>query len=365
MLSSCIVSALLLCTRPATIRAQPPELTWGSLPDLPVPLSGHFAGIVKDRLVIVGGAHFPTPLFEGGEKVWESAVYSIKPGEPEWTKVGHFPRPVAYGASVTWRGHLLVCIGGGDAERHYRDTTLALPMSIMASAPAGTKELMWEDILPPLPKPCAFSSAALIDDRVYVAGGQEAPDSTEAMSNFWRLCVADPTILGWEELDPWPGPARILPVAASANGAFYLFSGCELFPGDDGKARRRYLRDGYRYRPGQGWEKLADMPRPAVAAPTPAPVIGDRHVLILGGDDGENADRVWELKDKHPGFHHDILAYDTLMDRWETAGNIPHALVTTTTVPMPYGFVVPGGEDRPGHRSAEVMRAKPAREDGG
>ena len=94
-------------------------------------------------------------------------------------------------------------------------------------------------------------------------------------------------------------------------------------------------------------------------------MVGDRYILILGGDDGENADRVWELKDRHPGFRHDILAYDTLTDRWATAGEIPHALVTTTTVPMPYGFVIPGGEDRPGHRSAEVMRAKPAREDGG
>ena len=363
MLSSCIVCALFLCTPPATVRAQP-ELTWGSLPDLPVPLSGHFAGIVKDRLVIVGGAHFPTPLFEGGEKVWETAAYSIKPGEPEWTKVGHFARPVAYGASATWDDHLLVCIGGGDAERHYRDTTLAIPLSIIAGAPAGTRKLMWADILPPLPQPCAFTSAALIGDWIYVAGGQEAPDSTEAMRNFWALDLTN-TAAGWRDREPWPGPARMLPVAAAHGDAFYLFSGCALSAGEDGKAKRRYLNDAYRYTPGQGWEKLADMPRPAVAAPTPAPVVADRYVLILGGDDGENADRVWELKDSHPGFRHDILAYDTLTDQWATAGEIPHALVTTTTVPMPYGFVIPGGEDRPGHRSAEVMRAKPARKDGG
>jgi hypothetical protein len=60
-----------------------------------------------------------------------------------------------------------------------------------------------------------------------------------------------------------------------------------------------------------------------------------------------------------------LPAYDTLTDGWKRASDIPHALVTTTTVPMPYGFVVPGGADRPGHRSAEVLRATPARKDGG
>ena len=31
-------------------------------------------------------------------------------------------------------------------------------------------------------------------------------------------------------------------------------------PDDEGKAARRYLSDAYRYTPGEGWEKLADMP---------------------------------------------------------------------------------------------------------
>ena len=355
---------LLYLSAPAPTQA-PPDLQWGTLPDMPVPLSGHFAGIVSNRLVIIGGAHFPTPLFEGGTKVWESAAYSIKPGEPGWTYVSDLPGPSSYGASLT-HGRGMICLGGSDGEKHYRDVRLVThampPDSPGPPTRLRSPGLQWVG-LPPLPKPCAFTSAALLGDHIYVAGGQEAPDSTEAMRNFWRLDLGA-SVRQWQELEPWPGPARILCTAAAHDGAFYLFGGCDLSPDDDGKAKRTYLTDAYRYVPDEGWEKLADMPRPAVAAPSPAPVV-DGHVLLLGGDDGENAGRVQELKDNHPGFRHDILAYDAARNRWTTAGDIPSALVTTTVVPMPYGFVIPGGEDRPGHRSAEVMRAKPARKDEG
>ena len=62
----------------------------------------------------------------------------------------------------------------------------------------------------------------------------------------------------------------MLSVAGACDGSFYLFSGAELHAGADGKPVRRYLTDAYVFKPGMGWEKLPDMPRPAVAAPSPA-----------------------------------------------------------------------------------------------
>jgi len=321
-------------------------LTWGALPDLPQAISGHFAGVSNDVLIVAGGAHFPVSLFEGGQKVWLHSIYALAHSRKKWRMVSKLDRGLAYGATITTDDGLL-CIGGGDSERNY----------------AEVFKLRWSDgqirrtPLSDLPKPCAMLSAALLDNTIYVAGGQDSPTATAAMENFWALNLSK-SKPRWETLQPWPGPARILPVAAAQDGAFYLISGCELFVGEDGKVFRRYLNDAYRFRPGKGWEKIADVPTPVVAAPSIA--LGQSHILVFGGDDGENADRVWELKDKHPGFSREILAFHTITNTWVKMGTLPAGLVTTAAVRWGDNIVIPGGEDRPGHRSAEVLEAIPS-----
>jgi N-acetylneuraminic acid mutarotase len=127
---------------------------------------------------------------------------------------------------------------------------------------AWTNDMIEVSQLPALPKPCANTAAAMLGTTIYVAGGQESPDAGKAMKNFWALdtVAADPR---WIELDPWPGPERILPVVAGQDGSFFLFSGCRLLTDDDGNVQREYLTDGYRFTPsGDGetagqWERIA------------------------------------------------------------------------------------------------------------
>ncbi len=317
------------------------SLTWSRLPDLPVGISGQFAGAAGDRLLVVGGTHFPVPLFEGGKKEWVPTVQALRPGEREWTTVGQLPQPgpSAYGVSAP-HGKALITVGGCDAERHY-----ATGYRIRWSG-----EKLRVDRLPNLPRPSAYLAGARIGDTLYVAGGQETPTSTTALRGFWSLDLSKPGAK-WKEREPWPGPGRILPAMGAVDGELYLASGAELYAGPDGKPARRYLRDAYRYRPGSGWERIADLPRPVVAAPCLAE--GDR-LLVFGGDDGENAARVFELKEKHPGFSREVLAFDPRSGRWSPAGAYPAGLVTTTACRWQGKIVVPGGEDRPGHRAAGV-----------
>lgn len=62
-------------------------------------------------------------------------------------------------------------IGGGNAMEHFRDVVL----------------LRWDGRavhaapLPPLPKACAFMTRALGGTTIFVCGGIEKPDATEAM----------------------------------------------------------------------------------------------------------------------------------------------------------------------------------------
>jgi N-acetylneuraminic acid mutarotase len=323
-----------------------PLIRWSTLPDLPeaIGVGGPFAGVSNGALIVAGGAHFPVSLFEGGEKTWIDRIHVYDGGK--WHSGFNLDRPLAYGASVTTEDGV-VLLGGCDAEKCYAD--------VVRLRWANAK--LEKAALPKLPKPCAMTSAALVGTTIYVAAGCDSQTATTAMKNFWALDLAKEP-LKWETLEPWPGPSRMLPVAASRDGFFYLFSGAELMPGPDGKAKRRYLTDAWRFCPDSGWKRLADMPRAAVAAPTPAVACGTSKILICSGDNGENADKVFELKDKHPGFPRDILAYDVKKDRWTKAGLAPAGHVTAATAPYGDGFVIPSGEIRPGVRSPKVLYGK-------
>ncbi|MFH1716183.1 MAG: sodium/solute symporter [Planctomycetota bacterium] len=226
--------------------------------------------------------------------------------------------------------------------------------------------LAWADgevdrtALPALPRPRLNCAAALLDTTIYVAGGQESPDGSRAMRDFWALDLSldKPH---WEELEPWPGPGRILAVAAVQDGSLFLFSGCELLTDANGNVLRKYLADAYRYTPSDGkdaaskWTGIADVPRPVAAAPSPAISAGQSHVLILGGDSGEYADRTFELMDEHPGFSRDVLGYNVITDAWTKIGTLPAGHVTTAAVKWGDRIVISSGEIRPGTRSPKIL----------
>lgn len=326
------------------------ERNWGRLPPIPNPLgvAGPIVGTDGSSLLIAGGANFPdAPPWQGGKKVWHDRVYVLNEPDGKWHDAGTLAQPIGYAVSLSipdglGEGPGVAFFGGSDADRHYADGWL----------------LRWRDgrleqtKLPSLPRPCAQGCGALVGNTIYVAGGIESPDATVAMRQFWELDLAKQP-LAWKELAAWPGPARMLSVATVQDGAFYLCSGVELSAGADGKPVRRYLRDAYRYRPDLGWSRIADLPRAAAAAPSPAPVNDPSGFLILGGDDGSRVD--FRPLDQHPGFPRSILAYNARRDAWEESGEQPASHVTTSTVLWRNRYVIPSGEVRPGVRSPEVL----------
>ena len=171
------------------------------------------------------------------------------------------------------------------------------------------------------------------------------------LKTFWSLDL-NSNEPRWHELEAWPGPARMLAVAAVQDKSFFLIGGTDLTGDANGKPVRRYLSDAYRYKHGQGWKRIADLPSPSVAAPSPAPAIGQSRFLLLGGDDGSLVD--FKPLEKHPGFPKNIWAYDTTNGDWKPAGEMPAAHVTTNTTRWNDRFVIPTGEVRPGVRSPYV-----------
>ena len=338
------LSLLLFLTsaRPAAPVVAPEELNWTRFPSIPDPVgfAGSFAGVSGGALLVAGGANFPGARpWEGGEKVWHDWIFVLPKPFGKWQIAGHLPHKLAYGVSITTTEGIL-CVGGCNSQRCFSDVCL----------------MRWRNghaecrNLPALPQPTANACGALVGHKVYIAGGQSKLDATEATAKFWMLDLKHVN-RGWEELEPWPGPARILAVAGVYRGDFFLFSGAELHSGPNGKAARQYLTDAYRFTPGKGWKVLSALPRAAVAAPSPA-IVRNRELLVVSGDDGELVN--FEPKAKHPGFPRDVLAYTPRDDSWRRMGEPALSRATAPVVQWHDWWVIVNGEVRPGERTPEV-----------
>jgi N-acetylneuraminic acid mutarotase len=349
-----------------TASAQKPTFKWGQLAPIPDEhgFAGSFSGVSNGALIVAGGANFPDggAPWTGSKKVWTDKVFALDKPTGKWKQVAKLEQPLGYGVSITYKNELL-CIGGSNANGH-----LAYMFGINYYPETGKIEI---EVWPDIPQPLANACGALIGHTLYLAGGLLTPHAKSAASVFWSIDLDHPKA-GWKKLETWPGPPRMLSVAGSLNGKFYLFSGTDL-EDKAGVAHRKYLTDAYAYTPDKYWKKLADLPRAVVAAAGPAVAYHKNQLLIFGGDDGKLADDAATLKEKHPGFSNDILSYNTTTNKWTSVGKIktnklPDAAenpnktlwapVTTTSVLWHGELVIPGGEVRPAVRTSKVLTVK-------
>jgi hypothetical protein len=318
------------------------EVRAAALPPLPESIAGQFAGVHAGRLIVAGGTSWSKPKWDGGEKRWTPAIYSLGSGETEWRKCGEQAEPLAYGGAASTSAGV-VCIGGQGP----------------AAASALAHLLLWDGSkvkqyrLADLPEPRMMLAASLSGGSVLAVGGQSAPDALDASSAVWRLDALDGNWnrACWRKAPPIPGPGRILPAMAACHRGFYVASGASLLADPPGRTRRQYLRDAFRFHGGSGWTALPALPAAVVAAPACCDASG--RFLVIGGDDGALAGQVPEPGPRHPGFRRAILRLEAGV--WREAGSVPVGLVTTAAVRWRDSIVIPGGEDRPGSRAARVF----------
>jgi SSS family transporter len=319
-------------------------------------------------------------------KVWYDDIYVLikekrKASEDgvtyRWLTDFKLDKPIAYGSSVSPE-HGVVCIGGCDSEKTYSN--------VFILQWDAKKNEITRTSLPDLPRTCAYSSAAIISETVYVAGGTEGLGLESAMNNFWSMDISkfhDPASLKWEKVVPWPGPSRGFAIATSQHNGktecLYVISGRRMNE-DNGEVQ--FLTDVYeftpvvyeavKYDPETGaysgktnpWRKRCDVPRCVMAGT--GINLGQSHIVVLGGADGSLFHKADELRNHHPGFPKEALMYHTITDTWTNAGNIPLNHVTTNAIrwgtdPVSDPIIIPTGEIRPRVRSPKVWQVLPVK----
>jgi SSS family solute:Na+ symporter len=324
------LSVLLALTLSCAAHGVEPALQHESLPPLPEAVAGHFGGTIRNIVVLAGGNSH-----REGTAYWHQRVYRLDDIEPRiWNFEAQLPGPRSDGVSIE-HGDSLLLVGGSNGRAHLADIVQLTvnPQGNLAPAPFQT----------PMPEPMAFGGGARAGDVLYVTCGQRAPGG-EATNTLWSLNLADPEAQ-WQQHDPLPGEARIQPAVTAINGTLYVAGGAATGRDGAGIETRRILDDAWAYTPGKGWRSLAPMPIALAGAPNAS--IGGMHWLLFGGDAGQlpGQDQL------HPGYARDVLAYTPVLGTWRRIGLASEAVIGAPAVPWKGSVVLPGGEDRPLHRS--------------
>lgn len=310
-------------------------------PGVARPYAGEHNGVV----LMAGGANFPdVPLVKGGRKVYQDTIYLFNPSDktPEWKVVGHLPKPMAEGASITTPVGI-VCVGGSVG----RDGSEVTASSFLMKWDISKQKVIF-DSLPDFPYPVRMPAMAVHGTTVYVAGGSGS-EKCET-SDVWQLDLSA-SKQQWEALPRLP-ELTDQPVAAIQNlshqrTALFVFGGMR-------KNAPRIAQKG-------GWfltlfptatNAWADVPeisvrgRPRAAGRTmigaSALPMGGQHILIFGGSDRV----VWDtqaysnfylkgsaLRQYRKGYFNRpseafafgdfVLAYHTVTGKWFDLGKPP------------------------------------------
>lgn len=387
-LSGTGLALALVCASPAL--ADGIALQWKELPSLPantkvwndaipvkekywrqIGLAGPITGVHGNYLLVGGGANFPEPGKMPNEantlgKVYWNELFVLDLDKESWKKKEFLlPSAIGYAATVSLPDGVLV-IGGegfkaGPNGAKRAKVEKSADVFLMRYEP-DKDEVTFKDY-PRLPAASSYGAAALIGETVYYQTGKDV----------YALDLGKPDA-GWKPLPAFPGEARDTALAAAVGGKFIVASGRNK------KDDVWHIHDdAYAFDPAsQTWEKLPDMPFPAMAGE--AFGVNDRYMLIVGGDkdvdrwnvlSGLETERAkhesgtpeWEkantaltfLADHHFGFNTEILAYDTKDRKWEQVGSFPGAApVTTQPVNWKGKLILPSGEIRPGIRTPKI-----------
>lgn len=307
----------------------------GESPNIGV--AGAFAGMAGGRMMVAGGTNFPDGFpWTGAAKIWYDTLYEYDFSTQEWRIYEEFlPEPLGYGVSIQLQEGVLL-IGGNNATGPVKSVNFLTSSN-------GTP-LLDMDRYPDLPVPLCASAGALVNGRIYLAGGVTNPGVETATHTFLMLDL-DRLEDGWRSLAPWHGPDLGYAVGAGAGGKFYLFSGRDF---GDNRETKEYL-DGYRYDPEKSeWEKLpGEYP---FMAGTAVEMKGD--IWFFGG-----VDRILPTDPMHPGFPRTLCKYSPETGVLETVCESPLPIpVTTTAVKVSPGIVaLASGEEKPGVRTPMIL----------
>lgn len=302
------------------------------------------------QIIMAGGANFPgdkmgaSGLPVQGPKVFHDEVSVLSPTLGGVFAVGKLPYPVGYAACASTDKGMMIA-GGCNADGHLKRALMV----------RYYRNKFRVEELPELPISIAYPAFAEVGGKLYIFGGQETADATEALK---RCFVYENG--AWRELAPMPDDGRMLAAAGVAKGKIYVAGGCSLHPDAAGKAERTYLASVLVYDPAaDSWSTASDMPETLVGMATPLPTFGGK-LYVVGGDPGNfyRATLAGNAPANHPGQSRAVYAFNPEGGFWSKEGENTVGVATAPCVLIGNIIYTVSGELRPRVRTPLISAVK-------
>jgi cyclically-permuted mutarotase family protein len=331
--------------------------------------AGMIGGFSNSVMIAAGGANFPNGLpWYGGEKVWSDSIFILQ--NNEWKATAkHLPEPLAYSASIKTDNSIVVI--GGNNSVHVSKTVYAITYD-------NTQSSIKIEEYPSLPYPLVNLGAVLVGNYIYVVGGN---DGINSRSTFIRLDITK--LSEWEILPDFPGPARsfhqVVFQQASQSDKIYAIGGRNIKKGEPAELLDTYISYDLKKEEWNEENKIEINGESRILMGGSAVSAGSMHFLIYGGSDGkifqtleslENQiteqsndsirtlliDKKNQILNTHPGFGKEILAFNTITDKWFVYETLERKIpVTTLSFKNEDKLYMISGEVSPGIRTPAVL----------
>jgi N-acetylneuraminic acid mutarotase len=243
--------------------------------------------------------------------------------------------------------------------------------------------MFWDEVkhdvvfadLPSLPISLANACISTLGQKVYVIGGE-----TEGVPSA-RVFMLDMAVMhaSWVSMPALPLPMSHSVAITQSNGkhaCIYVIGGRSSKPTGISELHNQvFCFDPVLSK----WSEVAKINDGQITNLSAATAVarGTNGILVIGGDKGDifhrietynaqiaaatgnekerlQAEKV-ELLTHHPGFSRDVLLYNTLTNSWKKVGMLPfYGHVTSTALIWNKDVFIPGGEIKPGIRTADI-----------
>ncbi|GAA4132624.1 hypothetical protein GCM10022216_03920 [Sphingobacterium kyonggiense] len=327
-------------------------------------IAGPITGILKDYLIIAGGANFPEDKpWNGGAKIYQQQgyLYRIQDKQLHFEKHIHVPYVKAYAANVSYENKLFV-LGGEDQQG---------PSASAGYYSINEKQELEYHPLQNLPKHLSNTGGAYLNNYLYVVGG----DNSEEVSNMvFRLDVSKENSQ-WEEFMELPYSLSHAVVSENGKDCIYVAGGRKR----NVQAPSTFYQDVLAIQTkDRKVEKIAELP---VAVSAGTGIFYRDHLLLFSGDDGQTFHQVEKalinisqadnlhkkdslialknnILEQHPGFTKSCWSLNLKDQTWRSVEAIPGmGPVTTTAIKHQDMLIIPSGEVKAGVRTNQILTA--------